>query len=71
MIFSEITPDDKGWYTCVALDNSASYTLSLAVDLDGYTGYSQLHTVYREMFAPYYFRPFPHPCQRANLRWGK
>lgn len=41
MIFSEITPDDKGWYTCVALDNSASYTLSLAVDLDGYTGYSQ------------------------------
>nr|XP_022304452.1 uncharacterized protein LOC111111646 isoform X11 [Crassostrea virginica] len=33
--FSEILPEDKGWYTCVALDNSASYTLSLSVDLDG------------------------------------
>lgn len=36
--FSEILPEDKGWYTCVALDNSASYTLSLSVDLDGTRG---------------------------------
>ncbi|XP_052682281.1 uncharacterized protein LOC128162900 isoform X14 [Crassostrea angulata] len=47
MIFSEITPDDRGWYTCVALDNSASYTLSLAVDLDGYTDSDSIGTALR------------------------
>lgn len=63
MIFSEITPDDRGWYTCVALDNSASYTLSLAVDLDGYTGYSKLQTVYRDIFTPFIFAPLHIPVR--------
>lgn len=39
MIFTEVTPEDKGWYTCVALDNSASYTLSMVVDVDGTKGW--------------------------------
>lgn len=56
MIFSEITPDDRGWYTCVALDNSASYTLSLAVDLDGYTGYSN-YKLYTGTYSPLLFSP--------------
>ncbi|XP_061179522.1 uncharacterized protein LOC133188156 [Saccostrea echinata] len=47
MIFSELSPEDRGWYTCVALDNSASYTLSLVVDLDRNTETDTVGTALR------------------------